>query len=55
MNPQETHSKVYRRKDTLEFTKADFGILQLTWSTDGNNDPVVVVVVSLLIQLNPRA
>jgi len=25
MNPQETHSKVYRRKDTLEFSKADFG------------------------------
>ena len=29
MNPHETHSKVYRRKDTLEFSKADFGILQL--------------------------
>ena len=24
MNQQETHSKVYRRKDTLEFSKADF-------------------------------
>jgi len=28
MNPQETHSKVYRRKDVLEFSKVDFDILQ---------------------------
>jgi len=34
MNPQETHSKVYRNKDTLEFSKADLGIWQ-TKLTDG--------------------
>ena len=28
MNLQETHSKIYRRKDTLEFSVADFDILQ---------------------------
>ena len=28
MNPQETHSKVHRRKDTLEFSRAVFCILQ---------------------------
>jgi len=38
MNLQETHSKVYRRKDTLEFSKADFGILQ-TQLIDGRYDP----------------
>jgi len=40
MNPQETHSKVYRRKaqDTLEFSKADLRILQ-TQLIDGRNNP----------------
>jgi len=28
MNLQETHSKIYRRQDTLEFSVADFDILQ---------------------------
>jgi len=28
MIPQETHSQDYRRMDTLEFSKADFCILQ---------------------------
>jgi len=29
MNPQETHSKIYRRKDTLGVSQADFCILQI--------------------------
>ena len=42
MNPQETYSKVYRRKDTLNFSKADFGILQtqkvMNLKQDSRND-----------------
>jgi len=41
-NSVETYSKVYRRKDTLNFSKADFGILQtqkvMNLKQDSRND-----------------
>ena len=38
MNPQETHSKLYRRKGTLEFPRRTLAFCKLIWSTD-SNDP----------------
>ena len=43
MNLQETRSKVYRRKDTLGLSKADFGILQ-TQLIDGRERPLVYLI-----------
>jgi len=40
MNLRETRSKVYRRKDTLGFSQADFGILQ-TQLIDGRERPYI--------------
>jgi len=41
MNPQarDTHSKVYWRKDMLEFSKADFVILQTQSRSEPNSKP----------------